>query len=341
MSAQDRLTYLQFCQRLIPGPTGPTGPTGDTGDTGPQGPTGPQGIQGDTGPQGPQGIQGDTGPQGIQGPTGPANSTKVTYTTVSTNYTILPTDSFINVTAAVILTLPTANGVTGQMYTIKNSATSGVLRIDASGGQTIETIDGRTSFYLPVQYQTITVISNGSNWLIPNAYRSPPVPHGSWFSDISQNSVISPKIINFTGTYPVTPQGYTLGTGSGNVSLSRITLLSPGVFLFNIIAQVSVYNSSNNPQHLYLWARHGPSSIVNLISAHDISNSTVKISLNKDLDGVLHSQIMLETTDVNDCIEFWMYSDSLDIGLYKSTNSNVYPVSPSIIINCTQISFTV
>ena len=226
------------------------------------------------------------------------------------------------------------------MYTIKNSATSGILQIDASGGQTI---DGRQSFYLPVKYQTITVISSGSNWLIPNAYRSPPVPHGSWYSDISQNIAANDtaQIIKFTGSFSITPRGYSLGTGSSGVPNSRITLLSPGVFMFNITAQVTNTGSATL-RHLYLWVRHGNSSVVTLITVHDISNSTTKISLNKDLDGVLSSQIMLETTTTNDIVEFWM-AGVIGIGLYPTIagTSPVYPTSPSIVINCTQISFTV
>ena len=60
------------------------------------------------------------------------------------------------------MTLPTAAGIQGQVYIIKNSGT-GVITVAAAGGQFI---DGVATQVLPVQYESITMISTGSGWRI-------------------------------------------------------------------------------------------------------------------------------------------------------------------------------
>lgn len=59
-------------------------------------------------------------------------------------------------------TLPTASGIDGRVYVIKNSG-AGIITIACTGGQTI---DGAATQTLSLQYQAITVQSNGSNWII-------------------------------------------------------------------------------------------------------------------------------------------------------------------------------
>lgn len=64
-------------------------------------------------------------------------------------------------TAGLTLTLPTAVG-NSNLYTIKNTG-SGTVIIGTTGGQTI---DGDTTVTMPVQYTSVDLISNGSNWLV-------------------------------------------------------------------------------------------------------------------------------------------------------------------------------
>lgn len=102
-----------------------------------------------------------TGPAWTEG-TG-AVSTTLAFTNQTSNYTIDNTDCVINCTANTFtVTLPTAVGVEGQYYIIKNSGT-GVITIDGDGS---ETIDGSLTFILSIQYQSITIISNGLNWSV-------------------------------------------------------------------------------------------------------------------------------------------------------------------------------
>ena len=84
------------------------------------------------------------------------------YTGVSATYTILSTDYTIDCTANTFtVTLPTAVGITGQIYNIKNSGT-GTITVDGDG---TETIDGDTSIDIVTQYDSRTFQSNGANWI--------------------------------------------------------------------------------------------------------------------------------------------------------------------------------
>jgi hypothetical protein len=88
---------------------------------------------------------------------------KVKYTPVTGVYTAQANDCVIDCTANTFtVTLPTAAGIQGQVYIIKNSGT-GVITVAAAGS---EFIDGAATQVLPVQYESITMISTGSGWRI-------------------------------------------------------------------------------------------------------------------------------------------------------------------------------
>lgn len=85
--------------------------------------------------------------------------------TQTTTYAVLTTDYMIKgdtTSSAFTVTLPTAVGVSGKAYIIKNVGTK-VLSIATTSAQTI---DGSTTYALKLQYTSITVASDGSNWLI-------------------------------------------------------------------------------------------------------------------------------------------------------------------------------
>lgn len=85
--------------------------------------------------------------------------------TQSTTYSILPSDYMVKgdtTSAAFTVTLPTAVGVSGKAYIIKNVGTK-VLSLATTSAQTI---DGATTYGLRLQYTSVTIVSDGSNWLI-------------------------------------------------------------------------------------------------------------------------------------------------------------------------------
>ena len=90
-------------------------------------------------------------------------STTLPFTNQTSNYVVDNNDCVVNCTSGTFtVTLPTAVGIEGQYFIIKNSGT-GVITID---GNNVETIDGALSKILAVQYESITLVSNGSNWIV-------------------------------------------------------------------------------------------------------------------------------------------------------------------------------
>ena len=72
----------------------------------------------------------------------------------------------VNNAAAATIALPSAVGIAGREYRVKKvSATGGgrTVTIDPNGA---ETIDGSATFGLVSQYEAITFVSDGANWII-------------------------------------------------------------------------------------------------------------------------------------------------------------------------------
>jgi hypothetical protein len=90
-----------------------------------------------------------------------------TITSISAIYTALSTDEFIKASAsgaAFTITIPTAVGITGRTYTITKTDTSvNIVTIDPVSS---ETINGVATFDLFLRGQSITIVSDGSNWWI-------------------------------------------------------------------------------------------------------------------------------------------------------------------------------
>jgi hypothetical protein len=84
------------------------------------------------------------------------------YVAKTGTYGIATTDYCINCTANTFtVTLPTAVGVTGQVYVVKNSG-AGTITLATTSSQTI---DGTTTKTL-AQFASYMVMSNGANWII-------------------------------------------------------------------------------------------------------------------------------------------------------------------------------
>ncbi len=93
----------------------------------------------------------------------------IALSTQTSNYAILVTDEVVTMdaTAAIrTLTLPTAVGYSGKPFVLKKiDSTSNTVQILTTSAQTI---DGNASgaIYLRLQWDTLKVVSNGTNWLI-------------------------------------------------------------------------------------------------------------------------------------------------------------------------------
>lgn len=111
----------------------------------------------------------------LVGNTGSANSTmqvdgslSMAIKTVTANYTATAADNTLlaNTTSgAITITLPSATGVSGRIYTIKKIGTGGIdnqLTISPGSG----TIDGGSSYIIYNDWTYVTLQTDGSNWYI-------------------------------------------------------------------------------------------------------------------------------------------------------------------------------
>lgn len=94
-------------------------------------------------------------------PTNPPVTQLAPLVTVSTNTTLDATHYIVIVSNGSTITLPTAASIAGKQYNIIRSGTSNVL-INTTGGQTIS---GDASLTLTAQWDSVVVVSNGSNWI--------------------------------------------------------------------------------------------------------------------------------------------------------------------------------
>ncbi len=94
-------------------------------------------------------------------------STRYIQTSQSSNYSILTTDRYVDCTGGsggITVTLPTAVGYAGLTYTItKVDAAVGYVTIATTSSQTI---NGNATYSILMQYSSVTLHSNGSNWII-------------------------------------------------------------------------------------------------------------------------------------------------------------------------------
>ena len=84
----------------------------------------------------------------------------------SATFTVSKTYTRCNSTATGAMTanLPTAAGITGRVYTVKKiDASANAVTLD---GNASETIDGAATYALTAQWDSVTIISDGSNWEI-------------------------------------------------------------------------------------------------------------------------------------------------------------------------------
>lgn len=149
---------------LAGGAQGVRGYQGYQGNIGYQGYQGNIGYQGFRGYQGDIGYQGNTGYQGNIGYQGPAFVNTVT--TVTGNYSAT-TDEVIlcnAVSGSLTISLPTAVGVSGKVYSIKKIDSSSHLIFITPNGS--EKIDNSGSVIVDSQYVSVTVVSDGTNWWI-------------------------------------------------------------------------------------------------------------------------------------------------------------------------------
>ena len=87
--------------------------------------------------------------------------TKTAAYTITTDNRVILCDA---TSAAFTVTLPTAVGIEGREFTIvKTDSSVNAVTVDGNGS---ETINGATTKALSSQWDKVTVVSDGSNWVI-------------------------------------------------------------------------------------------------------------------------------------------------------------------------------
>lgn len=119
---------------------------------------------------------------------------------VNTTYNIAITDRLILCAGgSYTVTLPDATAYTaGEKHKIINIGT-GIITIATTAGQKISGIATRT---IGLQYSSLTVVSDGSNWLIEDGFMTPFVAHGTYTDNTTQaiTSTTVPWAITFDTT---------------------------------------------------------------------------------------------------------------------------------------------
>ena len=84
------------------------------------------------------------------------------YVEKTANYTLTSSDFTVNcISGTFTISLPSAIGITARAYEITNTG-SGVITLDAFGGQTIQGDLNQTIY----QDETFIVRSTGANWIV-------------------------------------------------------------------------------------------------------------------------------------------------------------------------------
>lgn len=85
--------------------------------------------------------------------------------------TVVDTDNVIvadGTSGTAIVNLPPAGDVSGRAFTVKRAdSTSNIVQVNADGA---ELIDGSPSFNIDTESQSVTVLSDGSNWIKLNSF---------------------------------------------------------------------------------------------------------------------------------------------------------------------------
>lgn len=92
-------------------------------------------------------------------------------TATAISYSVLTTDQLVAVTdtsAARTITLPTAVGVTGKMYMIKDESGAAATNNITIATTSSQKIDGASTRVINTNYGFMSVYSDGANWLTIN-----------------------------------------------------------------------------------------------------------------------------------------------------------------------------
>ncbi|MGG9961347.1 beta strand repeat-containing protein [Ferruginibacter sp. SUN106] len=235
------------------------------------------------------------------------NSTFDVRGSVSTNYRAFTantaaasTDNLLvfTGTSAATVTLPTAVGCDGRSYMIKNASATGPTPVLSIATTSAETIDGAASWSLTSVNETVTLISNGANWMV--SAQSLPGGSGTNWSQ-NGNSVASLKSIG-------TISNYSLPFITNNTEKMRLTntgSLGVGTSTFN----------ATNPEKLLVDA--GTTTSVNAIVGKGSIDSYLQLNIQNNSAGTSSSSDVVATANNGD-----ETTNYVDMGINGGNNAS-------------------
>ena len=235
------------------------------------------------------------------------NSTLDVRGSISTNYrafttatTATATDHLLvfTGTTATTITLPTAVGCDGRSYMIKNASTTGPTPALTIATTSAQTIDAAGSWTLTSVNETITLVSNGANWMV--AAQSLPGGSGTNWSQ-NGNSVPSLKSIG-------TISNYSLPFITNNTEKMRLTntgSLGVGTSTFN----------ATNPEKLLVDA--GATTSVNAIVGKGSIDNYLQLNIQNNSAGTSSSSDVVATANNGD-----ETSNYVDMGINGGNNTS-------------------
>ncbi len=234
------------------------------------------------------------------------NSTLDVRGSIATNYraftsttTATATDNLLVFTgsSAATITLPTAAGCSGRSYVIKNASTTGPTPVLTVATTSSQTIDGLTTWLLDDPNETITVISDGTNWKI--AGQTLPTGSGTNWSQ-GGNTVASLKTLGTINNYDVP----FITNNTEKMRLTSTGRLGIGTSTFD----------ATNPEKLLVDA--GTTTSFNVISGKGTIDNYLQLNIqNKSAGNSASSDVVATSDNGNETVNY------IDMGINSSTNN--------------------
>ncbi len=168
------------------------------------------------------------------------DSTEMGVTTVTESYTAAEFATILvnNSAADATITLPSASSANERIYNIKKIHSGETYKVIIDGNSS-ETIDGATTYNLYMQYESVKIQSDGSNWHILEKNLIP--FHAKITRDAAQS--ISHDIITVVN---YDNEVFDVGSIADTSSTYRVTIKRAGKY------QIVVYNSLQAFEHKYI-----------------------------------------------------------------------------------------
>lgn len=198
-------------------------------------------------------------------------------TTLDTSYNVIICD---NGASAITVTLPTASGILGRLYTIKKGSSTSDITIV---GNASETIDGAASIVMSDQMDALSIFSDGTNWRT-TTYKVAPYPMGEirYFSTTGTRIFITAQSNGSTNMVKCAPTTTFDGLGefdNGGANNGRLRYTGKNTKTFHIACTISGdLNSSTNVTFVFGIAKNGTvvnaSKVLNRIASTTDTQST-------------------------------------------------------------------